>query len=134
MSCSTVSIGDEDAAASADVNIALMSHEAATRAGLPKRAWRTGGAVLMACAAGVAARQAPPIVPPIAAVRPIEPPAKPLPPESATVGVAEFSIIAYGDTRCDCIVGPSNEVQTAHAQLVGVMIEKKIGRGHVCTS
>src|SRR5438105_9178000 len=124
MSCSTVSIGDEDAAASADVNIALMSHEAATRAGLPKRAWRTGGAVLMACAAGVAARQAPPIVPPIAAVRPIEPPAKPLPPESATVGVTKFSFIAYGDTRCDCIVGPSNDVQTAHAQLVGVMIEK----------
>ena len=101
-----------------------MSHDAATRSGSPKRAWRAGGAVLMVWAVGVAAWQAPSIVPPIAAVRPIEPPAKPLPPESATVGVTRFSFIAYGDTRCDCIVGPSNEVQTAHARVVGVMIEK----------
>jgi hypothetical protein len=99
-----------------------MSHEDARRAGLLKGAWRAGGAVLMACAVGVAAGQAPPIVPPMAAVRPIEPPARPLPPESNTAGVGRFSFIAYGDVRCSCTIEAPQEVQTAHAQVVDAML------------
>ena len=113
---------DEDAAARPDVNIAAMSHEDATRTVAATRAWGACGAVLIAWAAGVAAHQAPPIVPRIAAVRPIEPPARPLPRESATAGVRRFSFIAYGDTRCGCNADAPAEVQTAHAQVVDGML------------
>jgi len=122
-SCSTVStIGDEDAATNGDVNIALMSLDESTRTDWAKRAWRAGGAMLIVWAVGAAARQAPPIVPPIAAVRPIEPPARPLPRESATAGVRRFSFIAYSDTRCGCNADAPAEVQTAHAQVVDGML------------
>jgi len=68
--------------------------------------------------------QAPSLVP----VRPIRPPAKPLPPESATASVTRFSFIAYGDTRCDCRMPgdstPKPEDETDHAAVVETVVAK----------
>lgn len=82
---------------------------------------RTAILIVLAGASALAAQQ-PPTVPPIVAVRSIEPPATPLPPESATAGVTRFAFIAYGDTRCDCTLEAPNENETAHAQVVDAMI------------
>src|SRR5205809_1049376 len=62
-----------------------------------------GLALLLICVAAVSAQQ-PAAQPPAAApawvpVRPIEPPATPLPPETASAAVTKFSFIGYGDTR-----------------------------------
>ncbi|HZT76237.1 MAG TPA: metallophosphoesterase [Vicinamibacterales bacterium] len=61
---------------------------------------------------------APPFVPVIAPVKPIDPPPTPLPDENATAHTTAFSFIAYGDTRCDCTVAKPAEDETAHAQVV----------------
>ena len=74
--------------------------------------------------ARVQAQQAPAAVPQIAAVRPIQPPARPLPPESATADVHRFSFIAYGDMRCSCSLEAPGEVQAAHAQVVDAMLTR----------
>ena len=61
-------------------------------------------------------------------VRPIEPPARPLPPEAGTARVKKFSFIAYGDTRSQ---GPSRSgepapdglvLQGPHGALVDAMV------------
>jgi 3',5'-cyclic AMP phosphodiesterase CpdA len=56
-------------------------------------------AALSSCAV-LAAQQPPSLpLPPWVAVRPIAPPATPLPPEEETANVTRFSFVGYGDTR-----------------------------------
>ncbi len=66
----------------------------------------------------------PPFVPIIGTVKAIDPPATPLPDESASAGITRFAFIAYGDTRCDCTVEKPVEDQTAHAQVVDAMLAR----------
>jgi calcineurin-like phosphoesterase family protein len=63
-------------------------------------------------------------VPVIASVKSIDPPATPLPDESASAGITRFAFIAYGDTRCDCTVDKPAEDQTAHAMVVDAMLAR----------
>ncbi len=61
------------------------------------------------------------------AVRPIEPPATPLPSEQASASVTKFSFIAYGDTRSSGILGEPGDgdiVHPEHSRLVDLMIER----------
>ena len=61
-----------------------------------------GFALPLCWCAVLVAQQAPPPPPPLpafVAVRPIAPPATPLPDEQASAGVTRFSFVAYGDTR-----------------------------------
>jgi 3',5'-cyclic AMP phosphodiesterase CpdA len=66
--------------------------------------------------------------PALVPVRPIRPPARPLPLESASAAVTRFSFIAYGDTRCDCrvpdLAPPKPEVETDHAAVVDTLVAK----------
>jgi calcineurin-like phosphoesterase family protein len=78
--------------------------------------------LLLAVASAATAAQEPQIVPEIHAVRPIAPPAAPLPDESATAGISRFAFIAYGDTRCDCTADAPREDQAAHARVVEAML------------
>ena len=67
-----------------------------------RRGWRRLRTALVVAAGAVtiAAAQQPPAPPPAwTAVKPIEPPATPLPDDTASAGVTRFSFIAYGDTR-----------------------------------
>jgi 3',5'-cyclic AMP phosphodiesterase CpdA len=86
--------------------------------------------VAAALVTGIAAAQEPRSVLTIVAVRPIQPPDTPLPPEPASAGVRRFSFIAYGDTRCDCRVDETDaltllparsEAQPDHALVVDSM-------------
>jgi hypothetical protein len=72
---------------------------------------------------GTVAQQAA-AVPALVLVRPIEPPDRPLPAESASAAVTRFSFIAYGDTRCACDLYQSSEVQRDHSQVVDAMLKK----------
>lgn len=65
------------------------------------------GSLCVLCGCLLAAQQAPPVpgpLPTFTPVRPIAPPATPLPSESASANITRFAFIAYGDTRCDCRV------------------------------
>lgn len=66
-----------------------------------------------------AQQQFPPV--PLVAVRPIEPPPRPLPPEEASIGQTKFSFLAYGDTR-----GPidGQGLQPNHAAVVDSMVQR----------
>ena len=65
-------------------------------------------------------------------VRPIEPPAHPLPPESESANVTRFSFIAYGDTRSAAPtpgaatqpLGDGEVVHPIHSQIVDAMITR----------
>jgi hypothetical protein len=77
----------------------------------------------------VAAAQQPPPAspPPLVLVRPIDPPATPLPSEAASAGVTRFSFIAYGDTRSGGAVdvpGDGQIVQVEHSRVVDRMIAR----------
>jgi hypothetical protein len=77
----------------------------------------------------VAGQQPPPEQPavPWVAVRPIEPPATPLPTEQASAGITKYSFIAYGDTRSSGILGEPGDgdiVHPEHSRLVDLMIER----------
>jgi hypothetical protein len=76
----------------------------------------------------VAAAQQPPTpAPPLVLVRPIEPPATPLPGEAASAGVTRFSFIAYGDTRSGGAVdvpGDGQIVQVEHSRVIDRMIPR----------
>src|SRR4029453_8428327 len=87
--------------------------------------------------AGVAAQQPVPAQPPspspappplpIVAVKPIEPPATPLPTEAASAGVTRFSFAAYGDTRSGSTPGVPGDGQIVHPQhsaVVDAMLAK----------
>ncbi|HEX7138075.1 MAG TPA: metallophosphoesterase, partial [Vicinamibacterales bacterium] len=73
----------------------------------------------------VSARQpAPPV---IVAVKPIAPPATPLPPEEATASIRRFAFIAYGDTRSGSeagIPGDGRVLHPQHSALVDAMLTK----------
>lgn len=75
-----------------------------------------------------AAHQPPPASPPpLVRVRPIEPPATPLPGEAASAGVTRFSFIAYGDTRSGGaadVPGDGQIVQVEHSRVVDRMIQR----------
>ena len=62
-----------------------------------------------------------------ASVKPIEPPAKPLPPEAETANITRFSFIAYGDSRSGNepgVPGDGQVLQVAHTRLMDVMLGK----------
>jgi 3',5'-cyclic AMP phosphodiesterase CpdA len=69
---------------------------------------------------------------PFVPVRPIRPPARPLPPESESAGITRFAFIAYGDTRCDCrltagdarFVPAKPETEEDHAAVVDTVVAK----------
>ncbi len=71
---------------------------------------------LIAASSSPLAQQAPAS----ATVRPIEPPAVPLPSESASAAIRKFSFLAYGDTR-----GPADGqiIQPQHSAVVDAMLE-----------
>jgi 3',5'-cyclic AMP phosphodiesterase CpdA len=85
-------------------------------------------AIVLCLGAALFAQQtAAPLVPPIVAVKPIEPPAKPLPSEAATAGIKKFSFIAYGDTRSSGepeVPGDGQVVHPVHSALVDLMVAK----------
>ena len=102
------------------------------------RTGRTGcsllqlGLVMAAC--GIAAAQqlptqpppAPAVVPPWVAVKPVEPPATPLPSEEASASVTRFSFIGYGDTRSGTpqpgVSGDGVVVHPEHTRIMDRMI------------
>jgi Calcineurin-like phosphoesterase len=64
---------------------------------------------------------------PLVLVRPIDPPAAPLPSEAASAGVTRFSFIAYGDTRSGGaadVPGDGQIVQVEHSRVVDRMIAR----------
>src|SRR5438034_249552 len=82
-------------------------------------------------ALGMAATAQQPVQPPTApswiTVRPIQPPATPLPPESASAGVTRFSFLAYGDTRnsgAPDVPGDGQIPNPEHSRVVDRMIER----------
>jgi hypothetical protein len=92
---------------------------------------RTGflEACLVVAACGVAAAQqlpAPPPIPAWVAVKPIEPPATPLPSEAASASVTRFSFIGYGDTRSGTpqpgVSGDGEVVHPEHTRIVDRML------------
>jgi hypothetical protein len=61
------------------------------------------------------------------AVKPIAPPASPLPPEESTESVTRFAFIAYGDTRSSSeagVPGDGQIVHPRHSELVDLMLAK----------
>ena len=61
------------------------------------------------------------------AVRPIDPPATPLPAEAASAGITKFSFFAYGDSRGGNQAGVPGDGEVLHAQhsrLMDVMLQK----------
>ncbi len=96
---------------------------------MPAPAARVLQAALVLAGCAVVAAQQPPARPPQAPVaawtpvRPIEPPAKPLPDEAASAGVTRFSFIGYGDTRTGAGPGGDGEVvQVEHGKVVDRML------------
>lgn len=82
-------------------------------------------AFFAASCAAVAAQRAE--VPAAVAVKPIAPPARPLPSEEASAAVTRFSFIAYGDTRSGSEAGVPGDGQILHpmhSQLVDQMLAK----------
>jgi hypothetical protein len=86
------------------------------------RAFRIFQAILVVGACAVAAAQqqpAAPAVPAFVAVKPIDPPAAPLPPEEASARVTRFSFFGYGDTRSGS--GPGGDAEVVHPEHSKVM-------------
>lgn len=70
---------------------------------------------------------APQPLPPLVAVKPIDPPARPLPDEAQSAGVTRFSFIAYGDTRSGSAPdqpGDGQILHPLHNQLADQMLAK----------
>ncbi len=80
--------------------------------------------VLWVAASGMAVAAQPPALPEVGIVRPIEPPATPLPPEAATASITKFAFLAYGDHRCSCTLEAMGEDQGAHAAVVDAMLQR----------
>src|SRR5262249_29261677 len=86
-----------------------------------------GPLCLCAAIGAVAAAQQPTPAPPFVRVRPIDPPATPLPGEAASAGVTRFSFIAYGDTRSGGAVdvpGDGQIIQEEHSRVVDKVIAR----------
>jgi Calcineurin-like phosphoesterase len=79
------------------------------------------GIFIVAACVVAAAQQlpAPPPAPAWVAVKPIDPPASPLPPEAASARVTKFSFVAYGDTRSGS--GPGGDADVVHPEHSRVM-------------
>jgi len=80
--------------------------------------------VLGSSVAGFAQPPAPPV---IVSVKPIAPPATPLPAEDASASIRRFAFIAYGDTRSGSEAGVPGDGQVLHpmhSQLVDAMLAK----------
>ncbi len=84
---------------------------------------------LVLAASGIAAAQqlpAPAPLPPWVAVKPIDPPATPLPSEEASAGVTKFTFFGYGDTRSgNPVAGVSGDgvvVHPEHTRVVDRML------------
>jgi len=82
---------------------------------------RAAAFLVVALCTVAAAQQlpAPPPVPVWVAVKPIDPPATPLPPEAASARVTRFSFVAYGDTRSGS--GPGGDADVVHPEHTRVM-------------
>jgi calcineurin-like phosphoesterase family protein len=82
---------------------------------------RVAAFLVVALCTVAAAQQlpAPPPVPVWVAVKPIDPPATPLPPEAASARVTKFSFVAYGDTRSGS--GPGGDLDVVHPEHTRVM-------------
>jgi hypothetical protein len=82
--------------------------------------------ILVACGVVVAPQQPPQppqAMPPWVVVKPVDPPASPLPPEEETAGVTRFAFLAYGDTRSGLEPGGDGVgLQLEHAKVVDKMI------------
>jgi len=62
-----------------------------------------------------------------AVVRPIDPPAAPLPSEGASASITRFSFVAYGDTRSASdpnLPGDGQIIQPAHSRIVDRVIDR----------
>ncbi|HJZ75761.1 MAG TPA: metallophosphoesterase [Vicinamibacterales bacterium] len=86
-------------------------------------------AVAVAVSVPIGAHRAeqPPAAPAWASVRPIEPPATPLPDEAASARVTRFAFAAYGDTRSSGSAtepGDGDIVQPEHSRLVDRLIAR----------
>jgi hypothetical protein len=82
-------------------------------------------ALFGSCVAVSAHQVAPPLS--IVSVKPIAPPATPLPREDATTSITRFSFIAYGDTRSSSEAGVPGDGQILHprhSELVNAMLTK----------
>jgi hypothetical protein len=75
--------------------------------------------VALCTVAGAQQLPAPPPVPVWVAVKPIDPPATPLPTEAASARVTKFSFVAYGDTRSGS--GPGGDLDVVHPEHSRVM-------------
>jgi hypothetical protein len=76
----------------------------------------------------------PQVIPPAwVAVRPIEPPATPLPPEAASATVTKFSFFAYGDTRSGGVAGVPGDGDVIHPEHTKI-VERMIARAHELSS
>lgn len=89
------------------------------------------GLIVGACAMALAQQASPPPAAPAAApapwvaVKPIDPPASPLPAENATADVTRFSFFAYGDTRsASPSPGDADTVHPEHTRVMDLMLEK----------
>jgi hypothetical protein len=88
------------------------------------------GIVMAACGMAAAQQQpapaAPVVIPPWVAVKPIEPPATPLPSEEASAAVTQFTFLGYGDTRSGTpqpgVSGDGVVVHPEHSRVVDRMI------------
>ena len=103
-----------------------------------KKTWRRSakafalqGASIVALAGAAVLAQQPPVGPPPVPVwipvKPIEPPATPLPTEVASASVTRFSFIAYGDTRSSGqqdVPGDGDILHPEHARIVDRIIVK----------
>jgi len=77
---------------------------------------------VLGCWAGVSAQQ---VALPSVDVKPIAPPATPLPPEAESASVTRFAFIAYGDTRSSSEAGVPGDGKILHArhnELVDAML------------
>src|SRR5438128_2397931 len=86
-----------------------------------RRVWMFGLVVAVAAALRVAAQQ-PELAPPsFVVIRPIPPPARPLPPEADSARERQFSFIAYGDTRT-----PLDDAvpEVDHARVVAAILSR----------
>ena len=89
------------------------------------RFWALG---ILNCALGIstlAAQQPVPVLPPIVAVKPIDPPRHPLPPEDKSAKETRFSFIIYGDTRSGTggPTGDGSVINPVHERVVDTMLD-----------
>src|SRR4051812_755897 len=79
----------------------------------------------LVAAAGTMAAAQQPAAPPLVSVKPIDPPATPLPEEAASGQVTRFSFLAYGDTRTGAVSPHDGEAPNPeHTKVMDGMLAK----------